>query len=136
MIAGRNTSSLESRRTKPCICPERPTALISSLDDCDKTSRTTVIVACHQSSGSCSAHPVRVETKGTCSAVAEATTLPSGSITTARVPPVPTSMPKVFIYCFRFEESLLAHIVGVDKANFGEWVSLKGLLRFSNFPEA
>src|SRR5487761_1644933 len=48
----------------------------------------------HQSSGSCSAHPAKVERKGACSADSEATTLPDASTRTARVPPVPTSIPR------------------------------------------
>ena len=57
------------------------------------TCRMASQVARHQSRGSCSAHPVSGEAKGACSAVREATTVPCPSMSTARVPPVPTSIP-------------------------------------------
>src|SRR6266568_1925010 len=55
------------------------------------------VAARHQSRGSCSAHPVWAEANATCSTVAEVVTRPSVSTTTARVPPVPTSIPRNFI---------------------------------------
>ena len=48
----------------------------------------------HQSSGSCSAQPMCSEWTGAWSAEWEARTWPARSMRTARVPPVPTSMPR------------------------------------------
>ena len=48
----------------------------------------------HQSSGSCSAQPMCSEWMGAWSAAWEARTLPVRSMRMARVPPVPTSIPR------------------------------------------
>src|SRR5829696_1417440 len=59
--------------------------------------RTASPVARHQSAGSCSAQPGRGVAKAACSVVAEPTIRPDGSITSARVPLVPTSIPRKFM---------------------------------------
>ena len=71
---------------------------MSSAFSFAKTWRVANIDARHQSRRSYSAHPVCAEANGTCSTVAEAVTCPSVSTTTARVLPVPTSIPKNFIF--------------------------------------
>jgi hypothetical protein len=48
----------------------------------------------HQSSGSCSAQPVRGERNGACSLVSDPRSVPSSFRISAREPPVPTSMPR------------------------------------------
>src|SRR5437764_5943572 len=48
----------------------------------------------HQSAGSCSAHPMCSEWMGACSLEQEVMTWPARLTSTARVPPVPTSMPR------------------------------------------
>src|SRR5215831_4914884 len=53
----------------------------------------------HQSSGSCSAQPGCDVRNGACSLEAPLISLPFSSTTTARVPPVPTSMPRNHIAC-------------------------------------
>src|SRR5271165_899482 len=100
MIAGRSTRFSLSRTTNPCICPVRPIPLssLASVFACARHCGTARAVAAHQSSGSCSAHPSCGEVKFACSAVAAPITRPSPSITTARVPPVPISMPRSFIH--------------------------------------
>ena len=57
-------------------------------------SRIALRQARHQSSGSCSAHAGRGDANGACSAVADASSAPSSPTSTAREPPVPTSMPR------------------------------------------
>jgi len=67
--------------------------------------RTARLVARHQSSGRCSAHSDLREAKGTCSSVADATMRPSSPMTKARVPPVPTSMPRRYCAMVRRTET-------------------------------
>lgn len=99
MSAGRITSPLASRRTAPCICPEKPTQAISfpPIPDFSKAFWTAMPQALHQSRGSCSAHLAWGEAKGLCSSVPETTTLPCSSMMRARVAPVPTSIPRSLI---------------------------------------
>ena len=59
--------------------------------------RTASAVARHQSRGSCSAQPGRGLANGACSSFADARILPFSSTMIARVPPVPTSTPRVGI---------------------------------------
>src|SRR5207248_10070793 len=110
MIAGRNGSSFSSSKTAPCICSERPTQAISvaAMLLFFSTAATASQHACHQSFASCSAQPIRGEANGTWSAGAEATIAPLSLTNTARVPPVPTSMPRtctVFL-AYEFVEEL------------------------------
>ena len=56
--------------------------------------RIASCAARHQSSGSCSAHPGCSVRNGACSLDAPPISFPSPSTTTARVPPVPTSIPR------------------------------------------
>src|ERR1700694_2324962 len=55
---------------------------------------TAIVHARHQSSGDCSAQPMFGEPNGACSSVDEAMSLPRSLTTRARVPPVPTSIPR------------------------------------------
>src|ERR1700722_2215157 len=82
----------------PCICPEKPTQAISSLFSplCAIALRTATLAARHQSSGCCSAQPICSEANGSCSSVAEATMRPSARRISARVPPVPMSIPRTW----------------------------------------
>ena len=59
--------------------------------------RTASAAARHQSRGSCSAQPGCGLAKLACSSVPEARTAPWSSTMTARVPLVPTSMPRIGI---------------------------------------
>ncbi len=101
--AGRTTSPAASSSTRPCICPLRPIAAISpaSVLALDKHSAIATQAARHQSRGSCSAQPNCGDTIGACSAVAEPNTRPASSSSTARVPPVPTSIPRSFVVILR-----------------------------------
>lgn len=94
------TSSFSSRRTAPCIWPEKPTAAMASALSPESWSalRTAMAAARHQSRGSCSAQPGCGLAKLACSSVPEARTAPSSSRMTARVPLVPTSMPRMGIW--------------------------------------
>ena len=56
--------------------------------------RTASPVARHQSRGSCSAQPGRGDANAACSEVADPRMRPRSSSRSARVPPVPTSMPR------------------------------------------
>ncbi len=97
--AGRTTSPAASNSTRPCICPLSPIAAIS-LAVAFAFIRHSAIApraARHQSRGSCSAHPNSGDDIGACSAVAAPNTRPASSSSTARVPPVPTSIPKSFV---------------------------------------
>src|SRR5215469_10579649 len=58
--------------------------------------RTATLQARHQSKGSCSAHPFCGEANAWCSSVPEETTTPHSSISSARVPLVPTSIPRKY----------------------------------------
>src|SRR3984957_152515 len=82
----------------PCICPEKPTQAISSLFSplSAIALRTATPAARHQSSGCCSAQPIFSEANGSCSSVAEATMRPSARRISARVPPVPMSIPRTW----------------------------------------
>lgn len=95
--AGRMTSSFSSSRTAPCIWPEKPTQAIDSAGRPEACSalRTAMAAARHQSCGSCSAQPGSALAKLACSSVPEARTAPCSSRMTARVPLVPTSMPRM-----------------------------------------
>src|SRR4029077_12936473 len=79
--------------------PEKPTQATSSAEMSAKRStlRTATLHARHQSSGCCSAQPILGEANGACSSVADANTAPCRLISRARVPPVPTSMPKTYM---------------------------------------
>ena len=92
MSAGRRTLPSLSSMTAPCIWPVRPTA--SMCTPLASTSRMAFCAARHQSSGSCSAQPGCGVRNGSCSAEAEPTSCPFSSTSTARVPPVPTSIPR------------------------------------------
>ena len=61
----------------------------------------------HQSSGRCSAQPICGDANGSCSSVAEARILPSAPMIRARVPPVPTSMPRTY---FRMSSGSIARV--------------------------
>src|SRR5215813_3468380 len=90
----------------------------------DKTARIAATDARHQSSGSCSAHPVCGEANGTCSIVSDATICPALSIRTARDPPVPTSIPRQYIRaCFWYGLGIhfLAYLASFRKMT--EWQS-------------
>src|SRR4051794_31392663 len=63
---------------------------------CSSAFGIATCAACHQSCGSCSAHPLWGDANALCSCVALPTTLPRSSTTIARVPPVPISMPSSF----------------------------------------
>src|SRR6185312_2512382 len=65
MSAGRTGSPAASSVTAPCICPEKPTHAILSLETFAWASalRTAIPQARHQSRGSCSAHPIGCEAK-------------------------------------------------------------------------
>ena len=97
--AARRAAFVEQRRpvhltgkpTPAMSPPERPVRA--------RAPRTASPVARHQSSGSCSAQPGRGDAKAMCSAVAEPTSRPPASMTSARVPPVPTSMPRKTLEC-------------------------------------
>ena len=95
-MALRTTSSFASSRTAPCICPEKPTQEISSAATPGELSafRTATPLARHQSRGSCSAQPGLGLANAACSSDPDAITFPCSSITSARVPLVPTSMPR------------------------------------------
>src|SRR6516164_666932 len=56
------------------------------------------VAARHQSRGSCSAQPGSGLANGSCSAVPEERMRPLSSTRIARVPPVPTSMPRKWIH--------------------------------------
>ena len=58
MMAGRMTSSRSSSSTVPCICPDKPIALMLDAGTrlLRSTARTASAQARHQSAGSCSAH--------------------------------------------------------------------------------
>src|SRR5216684_5208827 len=101
--AGRNTSPAASSSTKPCICPLSPTARTSApvAPASVKHSATATQVARHQSLGSCSAQPNSGDAISACSAVAAPSTRPASSTSTARVPPVPTSIPKSLVAILR-----------------------------------
>src|SRR6266403_6121526 len=101
--AGRNTSPAASSSTKPCICPLSPTAETSArvAPASVKHSATATQVARHQSRGSCSAQPNSGDAISACSAVAAPSTRPASSSSTARVPPVPTSIPKSLVAILR-----------------------------------
>src|SRR5229473_666635 len=101
--AGRNTSPAASSSTKPCICPLSPTAETSArvAPASVKHSATATQVARHQSRGSCSAQPNSGDAISACSAVAAPSTRPASSSSTARVPPVPTSIPKSLVVILR-----------------------------------
>ena len=96
--AGRTTSPAASNITAPCICPENPTHEICSPRKfpAASTLRTATPAARHQSSGRCSAHPILGEANGSCSSVADAAMCPRSSTTSARVPPVPISIPRMY----------------------------------------
>jgi len=57
MMEGRSTRPRSSSSTRPCICPERPTPAISPGGTLLSATTwvTAEMVACHQSSGCCSA---------------------------------------------------------------------------------
>ena len=96
MSEGRKTLPAASSSTAPCICPVNPIPAIAlaGWPLAVSTARMACCAARHQSAGSCSAQPSDVARKGACSLAAEATTLPFASTNTARVPPVPISIPK------------------------------------------
>ena len=79
-----------SRATSPCICPDSP--MPSGSPVCSLSAASTVSVARHQSSGSCSAQP-GFGVERAYSASARASTVPSGSIAMPLVAVVPTSIP-------------------------------------------
>src|SRR5258708_15004235 len=85
--------------TNPCMCPPTPTPeLAPPLAPAFVIhSRIAEQAARHQSSGSCSAQPTLEDDIGACSAVAAPSTRPASSSSTARVPPVPTSIPRSFV---------------------------------------
>ena len=56
---GGSASPSRSRNTEPCIWPERPTAAMSWPCAAAHSCCSTVTVACHQASGSCSVQPGR-----------------------------------------------------------------------------
>ena len=60
-----------------------------------RTLRIASVAARHQSRGSCSAQPGCGLAKLACSSVPDARTVPCSSRMTARVPLVPTSMPRI-----------------------------------------
>lgn len=97
--AGRMTSLFSSSRTAPCIWPEKPTAEMDShrRPEICSALRTARAAARHQSRGSCSAQPGTGLAKLACSSVPEASTAPCSSRMRARVPLVPTSMPRIGI---------------------------------------
>ncbi len=94
MMQGRNTRPWASSSTMPCIWPVRPMPASSVLSTPveRRTWRMEPTVACHQSSGSCSAHSGRGVYMGY-STVALPTTRPSESISSVLAPVVPMSMP-------------------------------------------
>jgi hypothetical protein len=93
------TSSFSSSKTAPCIWPESPTAAMDSAARPEACSalRTARAAARHQSRGSCSAQPGCGLAKLACSSVPEARTAPCSSRIAARVPLVPTSIPRIGI---------------------------------------
>ena len=101
--AGRNTSPAASNSTRPCICPLRPMAETSApvAPASVRHSPTATQAARHQSRGSCSAQPNSGDDISACSAVAAPSTCPASSSNTARVPPVPTSIPKSLVAILR-----------------------------------
>src|SRR5712692_2536936 len=99
MIDGLSTSPCASSNTKPCICPVTPMPEMSPplTPAFVIHSRIAEQAARHQSSGPCSAQPTLEDDIGACSAVAAPSTRPVSSSNTARVPPVPTSIPRSFV---------------------------------------
>ena len=96
MSEGRSTAPFSSSRTAPCIWPVRPSAAMGCFGSgaAAMASRMASCAARHQSSGSCSAQPGCGVRKGAWSLAALEITLPLASTMTARVPPVPTSIPR------------------------------------------
>src|SRR5216684_5194768 len=96
MMDGRSTSPRASSNTRPCICPVTPMPAMSPLvaPAFVMHSRIAEQATRHQSSGSCSAQPTLGDDIGACSAVAALSTRPVSSSSTARVPLVPTSIPR------------------------------------------
>src|SRR5215212_7613970 len=94
-IAGRRIRSAASRRTRPCICPARPTAATSSplTPAVSRTERIAAIAPVHQSSGSCSLQSGRGTSYGY-SPLPIARTAPLSSTRTAFVAVVETSSPR------------------------------------------
>src|SRR5258706_16122870 len=79
-------------RTPPCICPEKPIAWIGTSPARLSACPTALIVACHQSSGFCSAHPGCGTLMGySCPPLPRIRVC--SSITTALTLDVPRSMP-------------------------------------------
>src|SRR5579864_1787397 len=99
MMEGRSTTPFLSSNTRPCIWPVRPMPRISSAPVLPLWRHCGIArhAVRHQSCGSCSAQPMCGELIAACSHVAELSTRPVWSSKTARVPPVPTSMPRSFI---------------------------------------
>src|SRR5260370_30252100 len=71
-----------------------------------------------QRSGRCSAQPICGEAQGWCSSVPEETTRPLPSITTARVPPVPTSIPSTKMWPPSIAAAALRHRSGERLSHF------------------
>jgi hydroxypyruvate isomerase len=95
MSAGRTIRSSASSNTAPCIWPDRPTARMAAAGMPARSiaARMTSWLARHQSSGSCSAQPIRGDANGACGWVASASSPPSSAMRSARLPVVPTSSP-------------------------------------------
>ena len=87
-IAGRSTASSAPSATRPCIWPEKPSGSPSFQPSSSRAER----LACHQSSGSCSAQPGCGVESGY-SRSTRASTSPAGEIAIALTPVVPTSSP-------------------------------------------
>src|SRR5713226_7026217 len=101
--AGRTASPAASSSTKPCICPLSPMAETSARVAPASVKHSAIArhAARHQSRGSCSAQPNSGDAISACSAVAAPSTRPASSSSTARVPPVPTSIPKSLVAILR-----------------------------------
>src|SRR5713101_8932707 len=99
MLDGLSTSPGASSNTKPCICPVTPMPEMSPplAPAFVIHSRIAEQAARHQSRGSCSAQPTLDDDIRACSAVAAPSTRPVSSSSTARVPLVPTSIPRSFV---------------------------------------
>src|SRR6266508_5322598 len=94
-MAGRKTLPASSSRTKPCICPVKPTAAILSppMPAFSKTDLMLAATASHHSRGSCSDHRGR----GVCNVCgddATAITSPYSSINNALLLVVDVSIPR------------------------------------------